>query len=100
MKLFVDDSRAFPAKGYECCRNAKTAKLMLAAMKFESITLDYTLGNGCENGLDILIWMKENNISVPHINIHSNHTVGREKMLEYAEENFPGCEITSNMLPK
>ena len=34
MRLFVDDTREFP-NGYQCCRDANTAILMLSAMKFE-----------------------------------------------------------------
>lgn len=100
MRLFVDDTRDFPPRGYECCRSAESAKLLLSIMKFDSVTLDYSLGSGSETGLDILIWMKEHNISVPYINIHSNHIIGREKMREYAEENFPESCISMNMLPK
>lgn len=100
MRLFVDDTRAFPPAGYECCRSAESAKLLLSLMKFEFITLDYSLGSDSENGYDILVWMKEHNISVPTINIHSNHIIGREKMREYAEENFPESTVTTNMLPK
>lgn len=100
MRLFVDDTRSFPPAGYQCCRDAESAKLMLSIMRFESVTLDYSLGRGEENGLDILIWMKENGISVPHINIHSNHAIGREKMREYAEANFPDSVVTANMLAK
>lgn len=100
VKLFVDDSRNFPQVGYECCRDAETAKRLLSFMRFELVSLDYSLGTNCETGLDILIWMKDNNISVPSINIHSNHVVGREKMRSFAEENFPDSEITANILPK
>lgn len=100
MRLFVDDTREFPRAGYECCRDAETAKMLLSAMHFESVTLDYDLGPDSESGLDILQWMREKNISVRSINIHSNHIFGRERMREYAEENFPQSNITTNMLPK
>lgn len=100
MQLFVDDTREFPKCGYECCRDADTAILMLSTMHFDRISLDYSLGYGCKNGLDILIWMKEHNVHVPEINIHSNHIFGRERMYDYAIENFPGSRITMHMLPK
>ena len=99
MYLFVDDTREFPKSGFQCCRDYETAVLLLKALHFDSISLDYTLGSG-KNGLDILIWMKENNISVAHINIHSNHIIGKEKMREYCELNFPDSEITTVMLAK
>lgn len=100
MKLFLDDTREFPKSGYECVRDAASAKLLLSIMEFEFITLDYSLVKGEENGLDVLMWMKENDIFVPHINIHSNHIFGRQKMKEFCEQNFPNSEITMNMLPK
>jgi len=65
----------------------------------EFITLDYSLGNG-DTGMNVLLWMKENNVFVPHINIHSNHIFGRRRMQEFCEENFPDSRITMNMLPK
>lgn len=99
MRLFVDDTRVFPKSGYQCCRDLKTAISFLSFMKFEFITLDYSLSGG-ETGLDILIWMKENGIEVPAINIHSNNVEGRIIMQRYCEENFPETKLTMNMLPK
>jgi len=98
-KLFVDDSRDFP-HGFECCRDFETAIMLLSIMKFEYISLDYSLGVDCKNGLDILVWMKQNNKSAKHINIHSNHIFGKEKMLKYCEENFKDSKITAKTLPK
>ena len=86
--------------GYECVRDAQSAKLLLSVLKFEFITLDYSLDKGKENGLDVLVWMKENDIFVPRINIHSNHIFGRKEMYDFCKENFPESEITMNMLPK
>ena len=100
MKLFVEDSRDFPPVGYQCCRSAENAKLMLSVMKFEAVSLDYSLGTDKETGLDILIWMKENGISVPEIIIHSNNVIGKEKMREYAERNFPESVVEINTRPK
>lgn len=99
-RLFVDDNREFPGMGYECVRSAEDAIFLLRIMKFDHISLDYNLGKGCKGGLDILIWMKANNVFVPEINIHSNHIFGRERMREYCEENFPDSKITMRTLPK
>lgn len=100
MRLFVDDTRKLPERGYECAKNADTAILLLSLMKFEHISLDYTLGTDCKTGLDILIWMKENNVFVPEINIHSNHIFGVEKMEAFCKENFPDSKVTTITLPK
>ncbi len=96
MKLFLDDTREFPKSGYECVRNAESAKTLLSIMPFDFVSLDYSLGKGEETGLDVLIWMKENNICVPHINIHSDHSIGREQMRTYCQEHFPESKVTMN----
>ena len=96
-KLFLDDTRDCPTTGgYNCAINASMAKTLLRLMPFDFITLDYSLGRGEETGLDVLIWMKENNIFVPHINIHSDHSVGKEEMRAYCQENFPNSTVTMN----
>ena len=99
MKLFLDDSREFPSAGYECCRDSKTAILLMSIMKFDFISLDYSLG-GDDTGMEVLVWMKQNNVFVPHINIHSNNIFGMEKMKKFCEENFPNSKLTMNTLPK
>ena len=99
LKLFVDDTRDFPKAGYQCCRDSKTAIMFLGLMKFSFITLDYTLSGG-DNGMQILYWMKENGVTVPAINIHSNNVEGRRIMQKFCEENFPTSKLTMNMLPK
>ncbi len=101
MKLFLDDTRDFP-KGYDCCcRDYESATILLSSMKFDHISLDYSLGaDGGGSGLDVLKFMKENNIFVPSVNIHSNHIIGKERMREYCEKNFPDSIVTMNMLPK
>ena len=99
MRLFVDDSRPFPSGGYECCRDPEQAKLLLSVLPFDHVSLDYDLGYGKETGYDLLVWMDENNIRPAHINIHSTHFFGRKRMMDYAEQHFPGSELTAVMLP-
>lgn len=98
-KLFVDDTREFPTGSYECCRIVKHALIFLDIIRFDHISLDYSLSNG-ETGMDILNYMKEKNIFVPNINIHSNNIFGKEQMREFCKANFPNSKITMNMLPK
>lgn len=100
MRLFVDDTRELPKYGYQCARDADTAIKLLSLLKFEHISLDYSLGTDRKTGLDILVWMKDNNIFVPEINIHSNHIFGIEKMEAFCKENFPNSKVTTITLPK
>lgn len=99
-RLFLDDSRDYPTIGYECCAEVWVAQSHMLIMDFEYISLDYSLGRGKETGLDLLIWMKEQGIFVPEINIHSNHSIGREKMYQFCKENFPDSVVTMHMLMK
>ena len=100
MRLFLDDTRAFPKSGYQCVRDVKSAKILLEIMPFEFINLDYSMGKGLENGYDLLCWMKEKGIIVPRINIHSNNIIGKKRMEEFVKANFPETTLTMNELPK
>ena len=98
MNLFLDDRRACPKGEYDICRTADDAISFLSRKKYTYITLDYDLGYGEKTGLDVLIYMKENNIFVPRINIHSSHIFGRRKMEDYCAQYFPKSEITKNFV--
>lgn len=91
MKIFVDDKRDFTEVqlyGYNCVRTYKQCITLLSVFKnVDVINLDYDLG-GQETGLDILIYMKENNIEVKEIYIHSTHLEGVRKMEKYIKANF------------
>lgn len=96
MKLFVDDRREQP-KGFNCAVDYDSAVMLLRLLDFNFVTLDYDLGDG-KTGLDILKYMHENGKYPEHLNIHSDHSVGRQEMRRYAEENFPETvSITLNM---
>lgn len=95
MRLFLDDTREFPTTGYQCCRDSQSAIMLLSVMKFDYISLDYNLGTG-GTGMDVLLWMQENGVHVPHINIHSDHILGREKMRDFCWEHFPDTKVTMN----
>lgn len=97
-KLFLDDRRDFPEEGFQCVREVKFARTLLSIIKFDFITLDYDLGKDVDTGLDLLVWMKKNNIFVPHINIHSDHVSGSSQMEEFCKINFPNTIVTKNKL--
>lgn len=100
-KLFVDDTRTPPERGFDCAEDYDGAVTLLKFFKYDFITLDYSLGSESPNGLEILKFMHSNKIYPAHLNIHSNHIEGRELMRKFAEENFPAdVKISSNMLDK
>ncbi|MBE6563471.1 MAG: hypothetical protein E7660_07015 [Ruminococcaceae bacterium] len=94
MKLFVDDMRPFPDEiGWACSRNYREAVSVLERHDVEYASLDYHLGAG-ESGLDLLEWMYDNRIRIPHINIHSSHPVGRMRMKSFIERFMPYTTVT------
>lgn len=61
----------------------------------EEVSLDYDLGrDSLFTGFDALKYMKKHGIKPLHINVHSTHISGRDKMLTYAEVNFPDSLVT------
>ena len=95
MKLFVDDKRTPPNKGFECAEDYESAVFLLKYIDFDFVTLDYDLGDG-NTGLDILKFMYDNKKYPSHINIHSDHPEGSVLMRKYVEENFPDTVVTMN----
>ena len=97
MKLFLDDIRQIDKDLlFSTVKNYNDCIMILRAFKnFNTVSLDYSLGEE-KNGLDVLIYMKENNIKAKQINIHSDHEIGVPLMSKYAKENFPNSEITFN----
>ena len=91
MKIFVDDKRDFSEVqlyGYNWVRTYKQCITLLSVFKdIDAINLDYDLG-GEETGLDILIYMKQNNIKVREIYIHSTHLEGVKEMEKFIKYNF------------
>lgn len=104
MKLFLDDTRAFPTGFDFYCRDTATAKAFLSTLTFTYVSFDYNLSATCEeSGLDLLKWMASNcgSIHIPeHINVHSDNIFGKDDMVEFAKANFPRAKITSITLKK
>lgn len=99
MKIILDDQRYVPSNSpYNLVRTYADCVDMLRLFRHISyISLDYNLGS-VKTGYDVLVYMKENDIQVKHINIHSNHVLGVPKMQAYVWENFPDVELTFNPL--
>ena len=99
MRISLDDRREFP-KGsfYSCVRSYKDCVLLISVFKkLDFISLDYDLSEE-KTGYDVLVFMKENGVEVPHINIHSDNEIGKPMMKKYIEENFPKARLTFNPL--
>lgn len=99
MKIILDDRRYVLSNSpYNVVRNYEDCVEMIRLFrKISFISLDYDLGVG-KTGYDVLVYMKENEIEVKHINIHSDHSIGVPKMQEYAWKHFPNTSLTFNPL--
>lgn len=91
MKIFVDDKRTYGIAQkyrYNCVRTYQQCITLLSVFKnIDVINLDYDLGVK-ETGLDILIYMKQNNIKVRKICIHSTYLEGVKTMEKFIKHNF------------
>ena len=98
MKIILDDRRTFPDGPYNCVRTYDDCiRILRIFRKASFLSLDYDLGSE-KTGLDVLIYMHENDIAAEQINIHSDHSEGVPKMRNYVEEHFPATVLTFNPL--
>ena len=100
MKLYLDDRRTPPRDGgYVSAYNYADFLALLDKYRdcLEEVSLDYDLGwDSLYTGFDALKYMKKHDIKPQHINVHSTHFPGREKMLAYAVSNFPDVLVTGS----
>jgi hypothetical protein len=98
MKLYLDDWRTPPrGDGYASADNYADFLALVDKYRncLELVDLDYDLGyDSLFNGYHALKYMKAHDIRPQHINIHSTHMSGRDKMLKYAITNFPDAVVT------
>lgn len=95
MKLFLDDIRPAPqGEDIICVRNFRDCIFALETKEFEYISLDYSLGERF-TGLNVLMWMYENQKFPQKLNIHSSFSYGVAEMKSYIKSHFPvGYEFT------
>ena len=98
MKLYLDDYRT-PPKGDDYVSADNYADFLALLDKYrdnlELVDLDYDLGwSSLFNGYHALKYMKKHDMHPAHINVHSTHISGRDKMLKYAMLSFPDAVIT------
>lgn len=98
MKLYLDDRRRAPqGEGFQSADNYADFLALLDKYRdcLESVDLDYDLGwDSMYTGFDALKYMKKQGMEPMHINVHSTHISGRDKMLTYAKVNFPDALLT------
>lgn len=100
MKLYLDDRRSAPKEeGYVSADDYADFLALLDKYRgcLELVDLDYDLGRGSFfSGLDALKYMKKHGMEPARINVHSTHVSGRDRMIRYAEVNFPDALVTGS----
>ena len=99
MKLYLDDRRTAPAEGFKSADDYADFLALLDRYRdcLELVDLDYYLGrDSFFTGMDALRYMKKHGMRPSHINIHSTHVYGRDRMIRYAEVNFPDALVTGS----
>ena len=99
VKIFLDDYRRLNDNTFNRVRTYEDCIMLIdiCGSDLEIIDLDYDLDSD-KTGLDVLIYMDECEIRPERINIHSDHSEGAPEMRRFAEEHFPGSQVTMNRL--
>ncbi len=103
IKIFLDDIRKVDCKKHRYNRVWTYSDCITLIEIFKDnlkfISLDYHLGtNSTHSGYDVLIYMYEHKIYPEHINIHSDHEIGAERMYKFAKRYFTNTLITRNKI--
>ena len=86
--LYVDDQRTPTPNANFVAKSYNAAIMYLSIMEFDVVDLDYSLNDPNGNGYDLLVYMYEHGIKPGKIVVHSDHSVGRPKMLAFIREHF------------
>ena len=95
MQIFVDPLRNPKITQFDII--ARTFKDFIKAIdsndNIDFISLDYEIDKKA-NALDALWYLKENNIRIPFINIHTTNNIARSHMRKVIKKYFPEAIIT------
>ena len=83
MKIFLDDERQAP-EDWHLVRTSQEAIKLLQTGGVEEISLDHDLGDGPDNGYQVILWIEEavalRQFVPPKIRVHSANPSARQKM--------------------
>ncbi|KIL40909.1 hypothetical protein SD70_10840 [Gordoniibacillus kamchatkensis] len=99
IRVFLDDNRPCP-RGYHLARSVKECIELLKKHKVDILSLDYNLGLGRPNGMDLAQYMVKHKLYAKRIVIHSANPYGRFRMYHLLQANKPkGVAITIRPKP-
>jgi hypothetical protein len=98
INVFLDDERPCP-KNFRLARSVKECIRLLKTKKVKILSLDYDLGFGQPNGMELVQYMVAHNLYARKIIIHSANPFGRFRMYSLLNKNKPK-EVSINISPK
>lgn len=91
--IYLDDERT-PKKEFDIIvRNYEDCIEAIKNNKVYLISLDHDLGR-LKTGYDVAMWLVENDIEIPNVNIHSMNVVGSQNIRKLLKRYFPNIRIT------
>ena len=105
-KLWLDDERDAPSAEWMVCRTVEDARRVLSTQPIHEMSLDHDLGEGVEDGHDLLCWLEkqvwEENVPVwfclPVMTVHSANPMGAAEMRKAIESIQRGWNAYMNIL--
>lgn len=86
--LYMDDMRACP-KGFVLAKNAEECVELLRGCKVRILSLDYDLGWGAPNGMEVVRFLVAELKYPDYIYLHSSSAAGRSSMYHMLYANKP-----------
>jgi len=91
--IYLDDERT-PKKEFDIIvRNYEDCIKSIKSNEVYLLSLDHDLGR-VKTGYDVALWLVENNIEIPNINIHSMNVVGSQNIRSLIRRYFTNTRIT------
>lgn len=88
MNVFLDDHRPCP-KGFVLAKTLEECIALLEEYEVDVLSLDYDLGWGEPNGLDVARCMVERGLYAKEIYLHSSSMSGRYQMYQLLSRHVP-----------
>lgn len=88
INVFLDDLRPCPAN-FRLARTVNECIRLLKGNKVKILSLDYDLGIGQPNGMDLVQYMVAHRLYAENIVIHSANPFGRLRMYSLLNQNKP-----------
>lgn len=83
-KLYLDDERTPRSDGWVVVRTPAAFKLAIFARQWDVISFDHDLGDGVEDGYQLMQWMyDEVGVWAETVQVHSANPAGAQNMESY-----------------